>query len=138
MAVKDKIFQYRRNMNMTQEELAAKLSVSQRTISSWETGRTVPDIDDIMMLCNIFGCTLGEMFDTPQKSAGEEAMDIIMEKIRDLDEKSLMIIQDKIQAEIEIKSKQRLMEEKNKRLEAEIEYMRKRIEMLEKQTKRDS
>lgn len=138
MAVKDKIFQYRRNLNMTQEELAAKLSVSQRTISSWETGRTVPSIDEIVQLCGIFGCNFAEITDTHPKSTGEESMELIIDKLRDLDEKSLLYIQDKISAEIEIKSRQRLMEEENRRLEAELEYMRKKIAKLEKQVKSES
>lgn len=42
--------------NMTQEELAQKIGVSSKTISSWEVDRTEPDMGMIEKLAEYFGC----------------------------------------------------------------------------------
>ena len=44
--------------NMSQYDLANKLFVSDKTISSWETNRTLPSIDLILSLCDIFNISL--------------------------------------------------------------------------------
>lgn len=43
------------NKGITQEELADTLKVSKKTISSWESGKTVPKIDKIQPLCSTLG-----------------------------------------------------------------------------------
>lgn len=47
-----------RNQNgWSQEELAEKLNVSRQSVSKWETGTSIPDLDKIMLLSEIFGVT---------------------------------------------------------------------------------
>lgn len=41
----------------SQEELAAKLNVSRQSVSKWEVGTSIPDLDKIMLLSEIFGVT---------------------------------------------------------------------------------
>lgn len=43
------------NRGITQVELADALKVSKKTISSWESGKTVPKIDKIQPLCSTLG-----------------------------------------------------------------------------------
>lgn len=50
----DKIKEIRINNKLTQQELADKLYVSDKTISSWECNRTVPEIDMLLKISNIF------------------------------------------------------------------------------------
>ena len=50
MELKDIILQKRKQKNMTQEELAEQLNVARQTISKWETGETIPDIDSLKKL----------------------------------------------------------------------------------------
>lgn len=47
---------YRKKNNLTQEMLAEDMGVSRQTISKWEAGTTYPEMDKILLLCNIFGC----------------------------------------------------------------------------------
>jgi len=54
MEFEDKIKSLRKEKNWTQKELAEKLNVSDKTISSWETGRTYPDIDSLIQLADLF------------------------------------------------------------------------------------
>ena len=50
MELKDIILQKRKEKNMTQEQLAEQLNVARQTVSKWETGETIPDIDSLKKL----------------------------------------------------------------------------------------
>lgn len=52
--------QYLRKLhgNMTQEKLADQMGVSRQTVSKWETGETVPEVDKLLELSKLFSCTL--------------------------------------------------------------------------------
>ena len=49
---------YRKQLNITQEELAEMLFVSRQTVSRWETDSTFPDVETIISLCDIFECDM--------------------------------------------------------------------------------
>ena len=53
----------RKEKNITQEQLAEKLSVSNKTVSKWETGRCMPDYSVIEMLCSELDITISELMD---------------------------------------------------------------------------
>lgn len=44
----------RQNKKMTQQELAEKLGVSNRSVSRWETGATMPDFDLLIELARFY------------------------------------------------------------------------------------
>lgn len=44
---------YRIDAGMNQEELADKIYVSRQTISSWENGKSYPDIHSLLMLISL-------------------------------------------------------------------------------------
>ena len=58
MAVSEKIQLYRKKAGLSQEELARMLFVSRQTVSLWETGQTLPTIDNLIRLREIFGVSL--------------------------------------------------------------------------------
>ena len=51
----------RREKNLTQEQLAEKIGVSNKTISKWETGKNMPDYSMIEPLCEALSVTLSEL-----------------------------------------------------------------------------
>ena len=53
----------RREQNLTQEQLAQQLGVSNKTISKWENGKCMPDYSIIQTLCNAIHVTLPELMD---------------------------------------------------------------------------
>lgn len=59
-----KNLQYLRRLsgNMTQEALAEKLDVSRQTVSKWELDSAQPDIDKAIELCQLFSCSLDNLF----------------------------------------------------------------------------
>ena len=57
MILADKIIKQRKRNGMSQEELAEKINVSRQSVSKWESAQSIPDIDKIIQLSNIFGVT---------------------------------------------------------------------------------
>jgi len=51
----------RKEFQFTQEQLAEKIYVTNRTISNWETGKTTPDIDSLIRLANLFDLSLDNL-----------------------------------------------------------------------------
>ena len=54
MDIGKKIFELRKQNNLSQEALAEKVGVARQTISKWELGETSPDIKQAKELSNIF------------------------------------------------------------------------------------
>ena len=48
------IINKRKELNLTQSELAAKVNLKKNTIASWEQGLSSPDIDTIVILLKLF------------------------------------------------------------------------------------
>ncbi len=57
MILADKIIYLRKNSNWSQEELAQQLNVSRQSVSKWESGLSIPDLDKIIKLSQLFGVT---------------------------------------------------------------------------------
>lgn len=57
----DNLIQLRKLRNLSQEELAGQLGVSRQTLSKWETGESVPDIQKCSQLADLFGVTLDDL-----------------------------------------------------------------------------
>ena len=55
MILSDKIMILRRRNGWSQEELAERLDVSRQSVSKWEMGQSVPELDKIVQLSNLFG-----------------------------------------------------------------------------------
>lgn len=53
----------RKEKNLTQEQLAEKLGVSNKSISKWENGKCMPDYSIIEQLCKELSVTLSELMD---------------------------------------------------------------------------
>ena len=64
MRLGEKIQILRRQKDISQEQLAERLNVSRQAISKWETGESLPDIDNILRLSSIFDVTTDYLLKT--------------------------------------------------------------------------
>lgn len=55
MILADKIIDLRKKNGWSQEELASQLGVSRQSVSKWESGQSIPDLDRILKMSDIFG-----------------------------------------------------------------------------------
>lgn len=67
----------RKEKELTQEQLAEKLSVSGRTVSRWETGNNMPDIGMLIELADFYEVSIPEII------AGERKSDIMNQETRE-------------------------------------------------------
>ena len=51
----------RAELGISQDELAGRIYVSRQTISSWENGKTYPDVQSLLLLSQVFGTTIDEL-----------------------------------------------------------------------------
>lgn len=81
----------RREQNLTQEQLAEKIGVSNKTVSKWETGKAMPDYSVVELLCQVLNITVGELIAGKEKepdvnkSSYEEDMAFLSYKIEQLE-----------------------------------------------------
>lgn len=69
MDIGSKIKKYRKKHSFTQKTLAEKIGVSDKTISSWENGRTLPDVETLLILSEILEIPIFEAKEElPKKS----------------------------------------------------------------------
>lgn len=71
------ISECRKNKQLTQEQLAEMLNVTNKSISKWENGICLPEASIYEPLCKILGITINELF------AGQKIMDQDYKKIAD-------------------------------------------------------
>ena len=72
--------QLRTEKNLTQEQLAESLNVSRRTVSRWETGFNLPDLDILVIMSDFYQVDLRELLDGERRNEkmDEEMRDTVM------------------------------------------------------------
>ena len=78
------ISERRKAKGWTQSQLAEKLEITDKAVSKWETGRSMPDLSLFMPLCTLLDVTLNELFageriaeEKWKERADEVLMDVI-------------------------------------------------------------
>ena len=61
MTLAEKITALRRERKLSQGDLAEKLAISRQSVSKWETGQAVPEVDKIIKLADLFGVSVDEL-----------------------------------------------------------------------------
>lgn len=71
MTVGEKIQLYRKNIGMSQEDLGQRLLVSRQTVSLWEMDKTMPSVDNLIRLKEIFEVSLDDILTDSQEKIEE-------------------------------------------------------------------
>lgn len=66
----------RKMTNITQEELAGKMNLSRQTISKWELGVVLPEVEKLVDLCEMFNCSIDELLRGNMDFSSEAYSDI--------------------------------------------------------------
>lgn len=90
MNIGKRIQELRISNKLSQEELAKKLNISNKTVSSWECNRTEPTFEQVEAMCSVFHCSKADFvsdhcFDMPSellaivKTCNERQLKLITE-----------------------------------------------------------
>ena len=70
VSIANRLYEYRRKNNLSQEELAEKIGVSRQAVSKWERAEASPDTDNLILLAKLYGVSLDELLNSdPQAQA---------------------------------------------------------------------
>ena len=61
------ILKYRKQSNLSQEEVANKIGVTRQTISKWELNETIPDLKQAIKLAKLFDISIGKLIEEENK-----------------------------------------------------------------------
>lgn len=63
MTLADKLKEARKNAGLTQVELAEKLCVSRQAITKWESGKGIPDVENLKNIANVLSVSIDFLLD---------------------------------------------------------------------------
>lgn len=61
MNFSENLYTLRKNMKISQEQLAELVDVSRQSVSKWEVGESYPTVENIFKLCNVFNCKISDL-----------------------------------------------------------------------------
>lgn len=68
----EKLKTLRKKHHFSQIELAERLHVSRQAVSLWETGKTYPDMANLVALCKLYNISTDELFEVNCKNASNQ------------------------------------------------------------------
>ncbi len=83
------IAEKRKEQGITQMQLAEKMGITDRAVSKWETGRSLPDASIMLDLCNILKITVNELLcgeELSMESYNEKAEQALVEMVKQKEE----------------------------------------------------
>ena len=85
MILADKIIEERKKLGLSQEELAEKLSVSRQAVSKWESAQSIPDLQKIIVMSELFSVStdylLKDEMEPERKVSGESDIDRTVRRV---------------------------------------------------------
>ena len=69
----DFLKELRKERGLTQEQAAEELFVSAKTVSRWETGATIPDLETLLKLAEYYKVDIRDLIEGERKTPGENA-----------------------------------------------------------------
>lgn len=84
MKIGNQIHQLRKLSGMTQEQMAEKLHVSRQTISKWESGNTLPDLESMVRIGRIFQLSLDDLLLKEDEKMTERNEKITLEDLMEI------------------------------------------------------
>lgn len=81
----------RKEKNLTQAKLAEMLFVSEKTVSKWENGKSIPDTSILPKLCEIFSISLNELLSGEKNTAEKNSEQILLNLAKEMQQKNKLI-----------------------------------------------
>ena len=85
------IAECRKKVNLTQMQLAEKLNITDRAVSKWETGKSLPDSSIMLDLCDILGITVNDLLSGEKigmESNNKNNEQLLLDMAKELEQKN--------------------------------------------------
>ncbi len=79
MDLAENLHAMRKKIGMSQEELAEKCNVSRQAIAKWEYGESIPTLEKLLFLADLYECTLDELVGRKNKCEYEVFKEYVLE-----------------------------------------------------------
>lgn len=91
MTLGERISAQRAAHNLSQSDLAERLDVSRQSISKWETDASVPELDKLIKLCELFGLSMDQLVRGVEPSADQPQPPIVIQQEKSRRDVRIMI-----------------------------------------------
>ena len=84
----------RKNQNLTQMQLAEKLNITDRAVSKWETGKSLPDTSIMLELCDALKITVNELLSGEimnMENDNQKTEQLLLDMAKELEKKNKTI-----------------------------------------------
>lgn len=88
MELASRIKEQRALLGLSQEDLAERIFVSRQTISNWETDKTYPDVQSLLLLSNLFGVSIDSLI----KGDVEEMKAVLSDRAKKMNNLSVIML----------------------------------------------
>ena len=88
------IAQRRKQVNLTQAQLAEKLNITDKAISKWETGKSMPDSSIMLQLCDILKISVNDLLsgeEIAMENNNQKNEQLLLEMAKELEKKNKTI-----------------------------------------------
>lgn len=82
MEVGNRIREQREAKGISQDELAQKVFVSRQTVSNWERGKTLPDVQSLLLLSNLFDVSVDTLVRGDEETMAKEIENYELERYK--------------------------------------------------------
>ena len=97
------IAECRKNANLTQMQLAEKLNITDRAISKWETGKSLPDSSVMLELCSILKITVNDLLSgevVAMENYQKQTEEMLISMVKEKEERDRMLLKAEVIAGI--------------------------------------
>ena len=99
----------RKTARLTQEQVAEKLNVSRQSVAKWESGDTLPDIDNCIMLAKLYNVTIDDLIGYAKDEKNDAPSGKHMFGVVKIDSKNRIAIPEKAMKIFDIKAGDKLL-----------------------------
>lgn len=85
-----KLRELRETHNYTQSDIAKHLGLSRQAIHQWETGKSYPDVDNIVLLCKLYGISSDELLGMASETQASQGSTSSEEKEKASDSENML------------------------------------------------
>ncbi len=89
----------RKELGLTQSQLADKLGITDKAISKWETGKSLPDASIMLELCGILKITVNDLLNgevVDMENYKEKSEEMLLEMVKEKEERDRMLLKAEI------------------------------------------